>query len=444
MNQGRLEAGAVIPAAGLSSRFGVRSKALAELDGRSLLRAVVDKCRLVGLSRIIVVTGHHNADVSAEAAALGVATVHNPDYERGMFSSIKVGVKEMAGTEVFFVWPVDAALTHVQTLLTLMTAWRKTSTPESGPSVIVPAFNSFTGHPPLFSSRCLNDIAAWPGDGGLRGWMGSLMNESSAQALFRGMRPEHSEGPVSFANVPDGGVTCDIDTLDDLAAARQSRGASRPSPEEAWQLLLQHDPGEGKITHSLLVGLAAFRLALALRKTGLPTNPDLALLGGLLHDIAHGHKQHDQRGMAIARNMGWPEIGRVIGAHNDPPPEVWRAFFDPEPGLGHCSAALAEACLSVYLADKYCLGNRTVALKARFETSRRHMRDDPDALAAVNRREQTALRVEDWFRSRLGAEPLEVAERMTGDPREETFRRLGQWKENRYERSHIPDAAWPH
>jgi len=426
MSRGRIEAGAVIPAAGLSSRFGARSKALAELGGRSLLRAAVDKCRLVGIGKVIVVTGHHKADVASAAEALGVATVHNPDYERGMFSSIKAGIREMAGTDIFFVWPVDAAPTHAQTLLTLLTAWRKSSTPENGLSVMVPAFNSRTGHPPLFSSRCLNDITAWPGDGGLRGWIGSLMNGPSARNLFQGRRPDCSDGLVSFIDVPDEGVVSDIDSRDDLAATRQSSGASRPSPEEAWQLLLQHDPGESKVAHCLLVGLVAFRLAVGLRKIGLPANPDLALLGGLLHDVAHRQKQHDQRGLDIARNMGWPEIGRVIGAHNDPPPEVWRAFFDPDPALGLCSASLAEACVSVYLADKYCLGNRPVTLKTRFDASRHKFQDDPEALAAVSRREQTALRVEDWFRSRLGAEPLEVAERMTGDPREETLQRLGQ------------------
>jgi Uncharacterized MobA-related protein len=424
MNTRRVETGVVILAAGLSSRFGGRPKALAVSGGRSLLQVVVDKSRLAGIDQIKVVTGHHKAEIEDAARVLGVETIHNEDYEQGMFSSVKAGVRAMAGTESFFVWPVDAALTHVQTILTLIAAWNKTGKSGEGPAVMVPVFNSLTGHPPLFSARCLDDIAAWPGNGGLRGWIGSLMNEPSAQALFVGMRPEHSDGTVSFVNVPDEGVTSDIDTLEDLAAARQPKGASRPNPDEAWQLLLQHNPGRDKIAHCRLVSIAAFRLALALREAGRPADPDLALLGGLLHDIASGHKQHDQRGMTIAQNMGWPEIGRVIGAHNDPPAEVWRAFFDPDPGLGRCPASLAEACLSVYLADKYCLGDRPVTLKTRFEVSRHRFQDDPNALAAVTRREQTAVTVEDWFRRRLDAEPLEVAKRATRDIREEALGRL--------------------
>ena len=424
MNQGRVETGVVILAAGLSTRFGGKPKALAESGGRSLLRAVVDKSRLAGINKIKVVTGHHKAEVEEAARALDVETIHNADYEQGMFSSVKTGVRAMAGTESFFVWPVDAALTHVQTILTLISAWRGTRRNGEDPAVLVPVFNTLTGHPPMFSARCLDDITAWPGDGGLRGWIGSLMNEPSAQSLFKGQRPDSSDGPVSFINVPDEGVISDIDTRDDLTA-RQPKGASRPSLEEAWQFLLQHDPGRDKIEHCLWVSLAAFRLSLALREAGRPADPDLALLGGLLHDIAHGHKQHDQWGMVIAQNMGWPEIGRVIGAHNDPPAEVWRAFFDPDPGMGRCPVSLAETCLSVYLADKYCLGNRQVTLKTRFAASRHQFEDDPDASAAVARREQTALTVEDCFRRRLDAEPLEVAERATKDVREEALRRLG-------------------
>ena len=124
MNQARVAAGAVILAAGLSSRFGGRPKALAELGGRSLLRGAAYKCRLVGVDRVTVVTGHHKTEVEEAAEALGLTTVHNPDFRQGMFSSIQAGVRAMAGLEAFFVWPVEGARTRPHTLWATMTARR--------------------------------------------------------------------------------------------------------------------------------------------------------------------------------------------------------------------------------------------------------------------------------------------------------------------------------
>ena len=438
MNRGRVEIGAVIAAAGLSSRFGGRPKALAECGGRTFLRAVVDKCRLAGVDNIKVVTGHHKAEVEEAARALEVSAVHNPDYLDGMFSSVKTGIREMAGTDIFFVWPVDAALTHVQTLLSLITAWRNSGRNENSLAVMVPAFEARTGHPPLFSGRCRDEIIAWAGDGGLRGWMGSLMNEPSARALFTGRRPHCSDGPVTFVSVPDEGIVSDIDTREDLAAAREPLGSPRPDPQEAWQLLLQRSPGPEKISHCRLVAVAAFRLALALRKAGFQADPELALLGGLLHDIAHDRKQHDQIGGRLAENMGWPEVGRVIGAHTDPPAALVRQCLGPAhaaesleldlaSGPNAYPDYLAGACLSVYLADKYSADHRLADLQTRFETSRHRFRHDPEARKTVDRRERTALMVEDWFRRRLQAEPMDVAGQASGDDREKSLERLRSW-----------------
>lgn len=421
MDQGRIETGAVILAAGLSSRFGTRSKALAKLGGRSLLQTVVDKCRLVGISRVIVVTGYHKKDVSDAARSLGVATVHNPDYEQGMLSSIKAGIKEMEGTEVFFIWPVDAALTHVQTLLALIAAWRRSRTPENRLSVIVPAFNSFTGHPPLFSNRCRDKIAAWEGAGGLRGWMGSLMNEQSSQVLQKSRVPTYSDRQVSFINVLDKGVISDIDTPEDLAEAHESAGLTRPGLEEAWQLLLQYHPGPEKINHCFQVGRAAFRLAQALQKADVHADPMLALLGGLLHDIVHGRKQHSLAGMALAENLGWPEIAKVIGAHTDLPTDLLRCSSEaacsvtPLNDVDQATNLLTEACLAVYLADKYFLGSRLVDLKTRFEASRRLFPGNTEALNAIAKREQIALAVENRFRKNLSREPLSVVTQAADD-----------------------------
>lgn len=102
MASGRIEAGAVILAAGLSTRFGGHPKALAKFDGRPLLEAAVNSFRLCGLDKVIVVTGHVHQEVGALATALGAEVVFNPDYQQGMFSSVQTGVRAVGAEEAFF------------------------------------------------------------------------------------------------------------------------------------------------------------------------------------------------------------------------------------------------------------------------------------------------------------------------------------------------------
>ena len=43
-------------------------------------------------SPVLVVTGHQEADVRAALAGLEVTFVHNPDYAKGLSSSLKAGI----------------------------------------------------------------------------------------------------------------------------------------------------------------------------------------------------------------------------------------------------------------------------------------------------------------------------------------------------------------
>jgi molybdenum cofactor cytidylyltransferase len=76
---------AVILAAGYSSRIG-GFKPLMELGGQSLMVRCVGIFRGAGIKNIVAVTGHRHPEVEAEAARLGLIAIHNPDYDRGMFS----------------------------------------------------------------------------------------------------------------------------------------------------------------------------------------------------------------------------------------------------------------------------------------------------------------------------------------------------------------------
>lgn len=440
MASGRIEAGAVILAAGLSTRFGGHPKALAKFDGRPLLETAVNSFRLCGLDKVIVVTGHAHQEVGALATALGAEVVFNPDYQQGMFRSVQTGVRALGAEEAFFVLPVDGALVQPHTVLSLLTAWLELGRGREEISVLAPAHQGRSGHPPLIGSAHRHGILGWTGPDGLRGWLASLMPEGIGRKFLADGRPADEAGPVLFPDWPDEGIVCDLDTPDELAAARPPLGRERPTLAEARQLPLQWRLRPGKIRHSRLVAGSALRLAEGLEAAGLEADPELALLAGLLHDTLRDEKKHARAGRLLCTAMGWPQLALAVGAHTDPPPAVLailgksiardgKDYGEDNQAYLEISPALSRIALAVYLADKYWQTERPVGLTERFQSARDFflkgpMAGKPGALEAVDRRERVALAVENWFRGLLGAEPRTIASQSGNSPLEKALTEL--------------------
>ena len=82
---------AIILAAGFSSRLPA-FKPLLEVEGRTFLARAVSAFLEVGVTDVLVVTGHRAAEVGVAATALAVRPVHNERYEQGMYTSVQAGV----------------------------------------------------------------------------------------------------------------------------------------------------------------------------------------------------------------------------------------------------------------------------------------------------------------------------------------------------------------
>lgn len=451
-----LKAGAVILAAGLSSRFKGRLKALAEVEGRSLLALASGVFRGCGLNDILVVTGHRHAEVETEAAALGLDCVFNPDYEHGMFSSAQAGLKRLdERIEAFFILPVDCALVSPLTILKLLSAWRLKGGLKK-PGVIIPVFNSRCGHPPLIGNEYREDILRggdlslsramtrgesaeplWDGSGGLRGWLSAKLKSGQSDFL-RGFRPPASGKTIAFLELEDENIPCDIDTPEDLASAKTNKAKAAPNIIEAWHLLLQSDLSAAKIRHHLKVALSALRLTLALKNMGeSEADPQLSLAAALMHDLAREEQNHALAGRRRLEAMGWQDEALVVGGHTDPP-----AVFLKELGLGlgygrtvadapyiQAPRRIRLSTLAVYLADKYWWNDEPVALGERFAISRRHAEATDICAKIINKREMTAKALENWFRHRLEKEPEGLARQKSGDEREAQLAALaeGAW-----------------
>jgi molybdenum cofactor cytidylyltransferase len=188
--------GGVVLAAGGSSRLG-HPKQLLLHEGRTLVRRMAEAAVAAGLSPVVVVLGARAQDVAAEVAGLPVLTVHNPDWEAGMGSSLRVGVRTLAEqpVEAALVMLCDQVRVEAPHLKALVEAFVRTQSP-----IVASAYEGARGVPALFSRATFSELEA-------------LAPEQGA----RGVIARDSSRVVEVA-LPGGGE--DIDTAADLSRLR--------------------------------------------------------------------------------------------------------------------------------------------------------------------------------------------------------------------------------
>jgi molybdenum cofactor cytidylyltransferase len=158
-----LPVAAIIPAAGSSSRMG-HFKPLLQVDGQCLIQRAISVFRQNRIDDIIVVVGHRAADLEAALVKEEVRIARNEAYMRGMFSSVKIGMRQLPDhSEAFFVLPVDIAFVRSATIGRLIEVFR------NHPGRIYhPCVANRRGHPPLIPAHLAEAIAGHDGKGGLR------------------------------------------------------------------------------------------------------------------------------------------------------------------------------------------------------------------------------------------------------------------------------------
>jgi len=139
-------------------------KPLLQVDGQSLIQRAISVFRQNRIDDIIVVVGHRAADLEAALVTEEVRIARNEAYMRGMFSSVKIGMRQLPDhSEAFFVLPVDIAFVRSATIGRLIEAYR------NHPGRIYhPCVENRRGHPPLIPAHLAEAIAGHDGKGGLR------------------------------------------------------------------------------------------------------------------------------------------------------------------------------------------------------------------------------------------------------------------------------------
>jgi molybdenum cofactor cytidylyltransferase len=184
---------AVVLAAGASSRFGA-SKILAPFRGRPLLEHVLAAVREADVAETVVVLGSAEQEIEAMVDWGPERRVRNPAPERGLSSSLQVGLDALGpDVEAALVLLGDQPLVRPDVIRSLLAAPADPARP-----IVVPRYEDGSGPNPALLGR-----AAWPLADELRG--------------DRGMGPVIAARPELVRWIDAPGANPDVDTPDDLA-----------------------------------------------------------------------------------------------------------------------------------------------------------------------------------------------------------------------------------
>jgi molybdenum cofactor cytidylyltransferase len=194
----------LILAAGLSRRFGDGHKLLAEIDGKPVIRHVVETALQTDHRPVLLVTGHQADRVTAAAGRDGrLQVVHNPAYADGLAASLQAGLAALpTGTDGVLVCLGDMPDVSGTVLDQLAAAFN----PVEGRAICLPVFNGKRGNPALWGAQFFPELARLQGDSG-------------ARSLFTPHAEWICEVPVDCP-----GILLDYDTPAMLAARGNSAG----------------------------------------------------------------------------------------------------------------------------------------------------------------------------------------------------------------------------
>lgn len=186
------EIGAVVLAAGLSSRMGQFKLLLPWLEDKPIVVHAVSKLVDYPLQHIVVVTGNRAEAVQETLADFEVTFAHNPDFVEGeILSSLKVGLQNMPDSvDAVLIVPGDLPQVPLSVFRAVIQAY-------DADSIIVPNHAGQNGHPVMFPRRFWKDILA-------------LDPDKAPRAVLKA-----NPGAVKKIAVDSNGILADIDTPDD-------------------------------------------------------------------------------------------------------------------------------------------------------------------------------------------------------------------------------------
>lgn len=360
---------AIVLAAGYSSRMN-DFKPLMNIGGMTIADRVISLFRENGIG-VILVTGWRQDELIGGIEADDITIAENPDFETGMLSSVRTGVRQLQPEHrAFFLMPVDIPLVRPATLKRILAC-----AGEKPERIVYPTFNGKRGHPPLIPAALANEIFGWQGDGGLNAILA-----------------RHGDIQVTV-QVADGNILADADNRDDFnRLLRRYELYGTPDEEECRALLDIAGTPENVRRHCRKVAEVAGAIGQALIEAGHKANIGEIRAAALLHDIAKTQANHQKAGARILAEHGFERIGDIVSIHQDLVGDI--ASVDIETKI-------------VYFADKVVSEESVVSVEERFQASENRYGHIPEAAEKIRVARARALLVKEEFEKILGR-PIEI------------------------------------
>ena len=358
---------AVILAAGYSSRM-KEFKPLLSIGEQTIADRVISLFQQNDVD-VILVTGWRSDELVDGISCDTITIAENPDYEKGMLSSIRTGIGHLQSQiRSFFVMPVDIPLVRESTIRNLL--YSAETYPDR---IIYPVFDSRPGHPPLITTSLVPDILTWSGEGGL-------------DTILASHHDLDLEVPV-----PDENILLDTDSRNDyvLMLDRYNR-MQIPSDKECEALLDIAGTADNVRRHCRKVAEVAVVISEAVTAVGKTVDTGLVRAASLLHDIAKTSSEHDLAGGRILSDFGFGKTGHIVSLHTD----IFREGEQPS----------LEAMI-VYLADKYIQDEDPVSVEERYSRAEIKYSSIPGVFEKIQRYKTDALRVKEKIETILGFSP---------------------------------------
>lgn len=144
----------IILAAGKASRMG-SNKLLLKIDGTTILEKVIKNVKASKLEEFVIITGKY--DIGTEATK-----IYNPEYEKGMSTSIKQGLKDFNGDAVMILLG-DMPFVSTDIINKLYDNFEK-----SDRNIVIPVFEEKRGNPVIIGKKYFKDLLTNTGDKGAR------------------------------------------------------------------------------------------------------------------------------------------------------------------------------------------------------------------------------------------------------------------------------------
>ena len=188
---GESKIAAIVLAAGQSRRMGKQNKLLLEIDGRAVISQVVENLERSRISKTVVVTGHEEDQVRAELEGHAVELVHNPEYAKGLSTSLRTALAalsaEFSGILICLGDMPFVRAHHIDALIDSFDAVAEHH-------ICVPTYQGKRGNPVLWDRRYMQEMMEVRGDVGAKHLIGDY------------------EEFVVEVEVNDAGVLADLDT----------------------------------------------------------------------------------------------------------------------------------------------------------------------------------------------------------------------------------------